>query len=59
MNFTIDQDSLTGSEPDFTVQLEVASETGNPMDEDENPSNNAVQLTFDIVARAEISVTRL
>ena len=59
MNFTIDQDSLTGSEDDFTVQLEVASVTGNPLNEDENPSNNAVQITFDIVARAEISVTRL
>ena len=59
MNFTIDQDSLTGSEPDFTVRLEVASETGNPLDQDQNSTNNAVQIIFDIVAQAEISVTRL
>ena len=59
MNFTIDQDSLTGSEPDFTVWVEVASEIVYFSDQDVNPSNNFVQLTFDIVARAEISVTRL
>ena len=59
MNFTIDQDSLTGSEPDFTVRVEVTSQTENSLDGDVDTSNNFVQLNFDIVARAEISVTRL
>ena len=59
MNFTIDQDSLTGSEPDFTVLVNVTSQTENSLDQDVNPDNNLVQLTFNVVARAEISVTRL
>ena len=58
VNFTIDQDSLTGSEPNFTVLVNVTSQTGDS-DMDVNPSNNVVLLTFDIVAQAEISVTRL
>ena len=57
MNFTIDQDSLTGSEPDFTVRVEVTSQTEGSMDQD--GSNSFVLLTFDVVAQAEISVTRL
>ena len=59
MNFTIDQDRLTGSEPNFTVQVNVTSQTGDSLDRDVNPDNNLVLLNFDIVARAEISITRL
>jgi hypothetical protein len=57
VNFTINQDSLTGNEADFTVTLNVSSMTGN--DTDQNIDNNFVMVTFNIVARADISVTRL
>jgi hypothetical protein len=59
VNFTIDQDSLTGSEEDFTVALNISSMTENDLDRDVNIDNNLVMVTFDIVAQADISVTRL
>ena len=59
VNFTIDQDSLTGNEANFSVNVAIASETGNASDVDQNPSNNAVQVNFGIVARADIAVSML
>ena len=57
MNFTIDQERLTGAEPNMTADLAIDSVTGRPGDRDVDSNNNGVRVTFDVVARAEISVS--
>ena len=57
MNFTIDQERLTGAEPNMTADLVIDSVTDRSGDEDIDPSNDRIQVTFDVVARAEISVS--
>ena len=52
VNFTVDQERLTGAEPNVMANLAIVS-----MTDDTDPSNNGVQVTFDVVARAEISVS--
>ena len=57
VNFTIDQERLTGAEPNMMANLDIDSVTGDPRDMDTDSSNNRVQVTFDVVAQAEISVS--
>ena len=59
MNFTIDQDILTGNEGSFGVDLAVVSVLPLQDAMDQDPSNNAVRVNFDVVARADITIDRL
>ena len=59
VNFTIDQERLTGNEDDFSVTLAIASVTGDNRDTDTNPTNNAVLVNFEIEAQADIVVNSL
>ena len=59
VNFTIDQDRLTGTEADFSVNLVIASVTGDDRDMDTDLTNNAVSVNFQIEAQADIVVNSL
>ena len=52
VNFTVDQERLTGAEPNVMANLAIVS-----MANDTDLSNNDVQVTFDVVAQAQISVS--
>ena len=55
----MDQNRLVGDEDPFAVDVEIISNTSDPLDRDANTANNNQQITFDVIAMAEISVMEL
>ena len=59
MSFNIDQEIVRGDEEDFNVNLEITSVTDNRNDTDTDTNNNMQQVSFSVVAMADISVRSL
>lgn len=59
MNFTIDQNALVGNEESFAVAVEIISRTDNASDMDINTANNVQEVTFEVNAMADLSLSGL
>ena len=59
MNFTIDQDRLTGTEDDFSVNLTIVSVTEDNRNMDIDFANNVLPINFEIEAQADIVINSL
>ena len=59
LNFTIDQNALVGNEESFAVAVEIISRTDNASDMDINTANNVQEVTFEVNAMADLSLSGL